>query len=154
MSKKVTVIVEGREYIVEVGDLAERPIRAVVNQKTYRVQVPSQSAQASLFAPPPAPAERAGAKPAASPTPAPVQKQAAYSAPAGDASGIFAPLPGNIVEVQVRPGDSVQPGDVVCVLEAMKMKNMIRSNRSGQIATVEVNVGQEVDHGAVLVTFE
>ena len=42
MSKKVTVIVEGREYIVEVGDLGESPIKATVNNRTYRVDVPAQ----------------------------------------------------------------------------------------------------------------
>ena len=40
MSKRVTVIVEGREYIVEVGDLAESPIKATVNQRTYHVEAP------------------------------------------------------------------------------------------------------------------
>ena len=44
MSKRVTVIVEGREYIVEVGDLGESPIKATVNQRTYHVEVPPQNA--------------------------------------------------------------------------------------------------------------
>jgi biotin carboxyl carrier protein len=63
-------------------------------------------------------------------------------------------MPGSILETKVKTGDSVNPGDVVCVLEAMKMKNMIHTNRAGVIASVDVIAGQDVDYGAVLVTFE
>ena len=146
MSKKVTVIVEGREYIVEVGDLTERPIRATVNQKTYQVQVPSRSGQAK---------EPKGPSAKSAPAPTPVRQEGTPAAPTDEnGSVVTAPLPGDIVEVKVMPGDSVQPGDVVCVLEAMKMKNMIRSPQAGVIATVEVSPGQSVDYGTVLVTFE
>lgn len=148
MSKQVTVIVEGREYVVEVGDLTDRPVRATVNQRTYQVQVPDQSAQRS--APAPVPVQP---RPAASVS-APAQPTPASAVESTGGAAITAPLPGDIIEVRVKPGDSVEPGDVVCVLEAMKMKNMIRSSRAGKIASVEVNAGQEVDHGAILVTFE
>ena len=63
-------------------------------------------------------------------------------------------MPGDILEVRVQPGDQVNPGDVVCVLEAMKMKNMIRSASGGKVASVEVSPGQAVEYNAVLVTFE
>ena len=148
MSKKVTVIVEGREYIVEVGDLTERPIRATVNQKTYQVQVPSKSGQVSEQKVP-------SSRPAPVADPASARQESTPAAPTGGSgSAVTAPLPGDIVEVKVKPGDSVQPGDVVCVLEAMKMKNMIRSATAGIIASVEVSPGQSVDYGAVLATFE
>ena len=141
MSKQVTVIVEGREYVVEVGDLTERPIRAAVHSKSFQVQVPAQTD-----------------KPVAPVTPqtAPVTPAKA-SAPIEQAisgSAITAPLPGDILEVKVKPGDAVNPGEVVCVLEAMKMRNMIRTPRSGVIATVEVVVGQAVDYGATLISFD
>ena len=148
MSKKVTVIVEGREYIVEVGDLTERPIRATVNHKTYQVQVPTDAGQVSEQK-----ASSAPQAPVAVPTP--VRQESTPATPAGDSgSAVTAPLPGDIVEVKVKLGDNVKPGDVVCVLEAMKMKNMIRSPRAGVIASVEVSPGQSVDYGAVLDTFE
>ena len=67
---------------------------------------------------------------------------------------ITAPMPGDILEVRVQPGDAVNPGDVICVLEAMKMKNMIRSANSGRIASVMVRAGQAVEYNAPLVTFE
>jgi biotin carboxyl carrier protein len=148
MTKKVTVIVEGREYIVEVGDLAANPVIATVNQKDYQVQVPggSESSPASVSTPEPA-------------KPAPSPKQAVPAAPTpvqqgGGDKAITAPMPGDILSVEVQPGTSVNVGDVVCVLEAMKMKNMIRAARAGIVATVDVTPGQAVDYGAVLVTFE
>jgi len=146
MTKKVTVIVEGREYIVEVGDLSTSPVRATVNQRTYQVEVPSQSSKPTAPKPTTAPAP---APVAAAPKPVP-----ASAPPAASGSAITSPMPGDIIEVNVKPGESVNPGDVVCVLEAMKMKNMIRSARTGVIASVEVTAGQAVDFGAVLVTFE
>ena len=141
MSKRVTVIVEGREYIVEVGDLRESPIRATVNQRTYRVEVPRQ-----------------GVKPAEPEAPRAVPdqlaKETAASTPVSSTTTITAPMPGNIVEVKVDAGDSVQPGDVICVLDAMKMNNMIYADRAGEIASVDVVAGQDVDYGTVLVTFQ
>jgi len=145
MAKKVTVIVEGREYVVEVGDLSENPIQATVNQRSYNVQVPA------------APAGKNAPAAAPSPVPAPTPSTPASSSPPPVASGanvISAPMPGDIISVEVKPGTNVSSGEVVCVLEAMKMKNMIRSPRAGVIATVEVTPGQAVDYGAVLVTFE
>lgn len=146
MSKKVTVIVEGREYIVEVGDLNANPIQATVNQHTYQVEIPQKSAI-------PSPAQ----KPAPVKSTAPPQARPATNAapPVNPGSAaITAPMPGDIIEVKVKPGDSVNPGDVVCVLEAMKMKNMIRAARAAVIGSVEVSAGQSVDFGAILVTFE
>lgn len=140
MSKRVTVIVEGREYIVEVGDLGQSPITATVNQRSYQVEVPRQGAQPVKPEDPPATPERAAEQPAA-------------GAAKSENSAITAPMPGNIVEINVDAGDNVQPGDVVCVLDAMKMNNMIYSDRTGEIASVDVVAGQDVDYGAVLVTF-
>ena len=141
MTRKVTVLVEGREYVVEVGDLNESPIRARVNQRDYNVQAPASPAERPAPAAAPSPRVSAPAAP----------KSAALSV---GANAITAPMPGDIIAVEVRPGESVSAGDVVCVLEAMKMKNMIRTARAGVIASVEVSPGQAVDYGAVLVTFE
>jgi biotin carboxyl carrier protein len=63
-------------------------------------------------------------------------------------------MPGDILDIQVAPGDQVQVGDQICSLEAMKMKSAIRSARAGTIAAVEVSDGQAVAHGDVLVRFE
>jgi biotin carboxyl carrier protein len=131
VTKKVTVIVEGCKYVVEVGDLKERPIKATVNQKTYQVMLPaSGSADES----------------AASDMVPTFQEE--------DCAAITAPMPGDILEVHVNAGDNVNPGDLICVLEAMKMRNMIRTSQTGVIATVDVSAGESVDYGATLVTFE
>lgn len=147
MGKRVTVIVEGREYIVEVGDLNESAIRATVNNRTYRVEVPRPGRTPSTPAETPA----AAARPVAT-GPDVQESVSGAQAPAG--SAITAPMPGNIIEVRVKAGDDVQAGDVVCVLEAMKMNNLIYTDRAGIIASVEVAAGQAVDYGAPLVTFQ
>ena len=61
-------------------------------------------------------------------------------------------MPGNIIKVNVKAGDSVKKGDVLCVLEAMKMENDIMAPADGTVATVEVSAGQSVQTDAVLVT--
>ena len=145
MTRSVTVIVEGKEYIVEVGDLGERPIKATVNQRTYQVEVSDQAAQQ----PAPGPLQPAA-------TPQPVAAPAIPTPTGAPVGGkmITAPMPGDILAVEVQVGSNVCAGDVICVLEAMKMKNMIRSPRAGIIKSVEVTPGQAVDYGAALVTFE
>jgi biotin carboxyl carrier protein len=152
MSKRVTVIVEGREYVVEVGDLGESPIKATVNSRTYQVDVPAQGAAQGAVQDV---AQNMGQTTPAAPAEAsvPVKKDGASSPTGSGGMAISAPMPGNIIEVKVKAGESVQPGDVVCVLEAMKMNNMIYAGQAGVIATVEVVAGQAVDYGAPLVTF-
>jgi biotin carboxyl carrier protein len=63
-------------------------------------------------------------------------------------------MPGRVVEVSVAPGDSVPPGGLLLVLEAMKMQNEIRSARGGRVARVEVVAGRPVEGGARLVVLE
>jgi len=67
---------------------------------------------------------------------------------------LIAPLPGTIVEIFVKNGEEIEAGNVMLVIEAMKMKNSIRSTRSGKIAEVLVAVGQTVSHKQALVRFE
>ena len=135
MSKRVTVIVEGQEYVVEVGDLNDTPIKATVNQRTYLVELPKDTV-----------------------VPVDEKETTATAQPAklelDNSQAITAPMPGDILEVRVKAGDIVSEGEVICVLEAMKMKNMIHTSHGGKIASVEVSIGQAVDYGTVLVTFE
>ena len=67
---------------------------------------------------------------------------------------MVAPLPGTVIEVFIKPGDKVEAGQVVLIIEAMKMKNSIRSVRDGVVATVQVSAGQTVSHKQALVEFE
>jgi len=75
---------------------------------------------------------------------------------AGAAHGqtVRAPLPGKITHVAVRPGDHVQAGDTLVVIEAMKMENEFKAAAAGAIAEVRVSVGQAVNPGDVMVVLE
>ena len=64
-----------------------------------------------------------------------------------------APLPGNVIEVFVKAGEEIEAGQVIVIIEAMKMKNSIRSTRAGKVSEVLVSAGQTVAHKQVLVKF-
>ena len=67
---------------------------------------------------------------------------------------IIAPLPGTIIELFVQPGDSVQAGQTVAVLEAMKMENEILAEYSGRVVSVNVSEGDRVATGTEIITIE
>ncbi len=117
-----------------------KQLKVTVNGITYDVSVEEVGASASA-APAAAPAS-APAAPAAAPAPAPV---------AGGES-VCAPMPGTILSVNVSAGQAVKKGDVLLVLEAMKMENEIYAPRDGQVAAVTVAKGESVESGKVLVT--
>ena len=94
-------------------------------------------------------AEIAAAAPAAAPAPAPVAAPAPAAAPAGGET-VNAPMPGNILAVNVTAGQAVKKGDVLLVLEAMKMENEIMSPVDGTVTSVAVTKGATVETGAVL----
>ena len=73
--------------------------------------------------------------------------------PALSGNTLTAPLPGTVTEVFVKPGEKVEAGQVILIIEAMKMKNSIRSTHSGLIGEVLVNAGQSVAHKQALVKF-
>lgn len=94
-----------------------------------------------------APAPVAAPAPAAAP--APVAASAPVAAPAGGET-VNSPMPGTILSVNVQNGAAVKKGDVLMILEAMKMENEIMSPCDGTVASVNVNAGQSVETGAVL----
>jgi len=85
--------------------------------------------------------------------PAPAAKPAAKPSVAGDtgAGGIKAPMPGLIIEIKVKEGDSVKPGQVVAIMEAMKMENDLRSTLSGTVKEICVQKGAQVSTGEILI---
>ena len=66
---------------------------------------------------------------------------------------LVAPLPGTVIELFVKPGDMIEAGQVILIIEAMKMKNSIRSTKDGIVARVLVSAGQSVAHKQTLVEF-
>ena len=126
--------------------------RVTVNGVAYDVVVEEIGANPYAQAPVAAPAP-VFAAPAAAPAPvAAAPAPAAKPAGAAGANAIKAPMPGNIIKVNVKAGDAVKKGDVLCVLEAMKMENDIMAPADGTVATVEVSAGQSVQTDAVLLT--
>lgn len=87
--------------------------------------------------------------PKAAPAAAPAPKAAPVAA---GAETVSAPMPGNILGVNVAPGQSVKSGDILMILEAMKMENEIKAPSDGTVASVNVTKGATVNTGDVLVT--
>ena len=97
---------------------------------------------------------KAAPAPAAAPA-APVAAPAPSAAPAPAAAGattISAPMPGNILSVNVKEGQAVKKGEVLLILEAMKMENEIMAPCDGTVASVNTSAGSTVEAGAVLCT--
>ena len=90
--------------------------------------------------------------PAAAPAAAPVA--AAPAAPAGAGERVAAPMPGNILSVNVAAGDTVKKGQVLMILEAMKMENEIMAPCDGKVTAVAVTKGAAVESGALLCTIQ
>ena len=86
------------------------------------------------------------AAPAAPAAPAPA------AAPAGAQGSVKSPMPGKILAVKKNVGDAVKSGDVILVLEAMKMENDIVAPQDGTVASINVSVGDSVESGATLAT--
>ena len=127
--------------------------KVTLNGKTYEVEVEAGKAmlvdEYEAYAPAPAAPAAApvAAAPAAAPAPAPAAAPVAVAA--GEA--VNAPMPGHILKVNVSAGQAVKAGDVLVVLEAMKMENEIVAPRDGSVAQVVVTKGAVVDTGAPLV---
>ena len=118
-----------------------------VNGNTYEVLVEEVGGAASA---PITPVFTAPATPVAAPA-APAAPKAAPAGNAG-ANNVVAPMPGTILDVKVSVGQSVKKGDVICVLEAMKMENDIPAPCDGVIASVNVQKGASISANDVIAT--
>jgi len=159
---KYDLSVNGKNYEVEVEDFRTEPVRVTVNGKTFQVSVTAQSG-----GPPPKPTARL-AEPLEDvyvPTVAStyvetdiaMEEEPAAASPAasgGAGSDITAPMPGKILDIAVQVGSQVKQGDVLCNLEAMKMKSPIRTTTEGTVAQIRISEGQNVNFGDVLFTIQ
>ncbi len=127
-----------------------------VNGVTYEVLVEEAgvvSAPAAAPAPvaaAPAPAAAPAAAPASAAAPAPAAKPAASGA-AGSIK-VTAPMPGTILKMNVKVGDTIKANDLVCILEAMKMENEIFASEGGTVKSIEAAQGASVNSGDVIIT--
>ena len=144
--------VQGVDYEVEIEEVEGNIAKVNVNGIPFEVELQKpinaakhpQLSKPKVEAPKPvAAAVPVTAAPAAAPQPA---------APAGAGSPIKAPLPGTITEIKVQQGQQVNVGDVVLVLEAMKMQNNIEAEYAGTVTSITVKAGDTVMEGAVLLT--
>ncbi len=142
--KHYTIKVNGVSYQVEVEETGV-PAAAFQPVLSAPVAAPAAAPAISHAAPVAAPAAAPAPKPAA-PAAAPLS-----AAPAGSEL-IKAPMPGTIVAVMVQLGESVARGQVLCILEAMKMENEIVAPRDGTVTSVSIAKGSAVNAGDPLVS--
>lgn len=143
--RKFIVQVNGVQYDVEIEEIGGAQAQAVPASP-----IPAAAPAA------PAPAPAAPAAPAASAAPAPAAAPAAPAAAGGVMGGetINAPLPGTVLDIKVSAGQNVKKGDILFVLEAMKMENEILAAHDGVISSVNVEKGAAVNSGDVLGSYK
>lgn len=125
-----------------------RKFNVTVNGTAYEVEVEEVAADAATAAP-------VASAPAAAPAPkaaAPAPKKAAAPAGAQGSVKVTSPMPGTILKMDLTVGQKISKGDVICVLEAMKMENDIPAPQDGVVASINVQKGASVNSGDVLVT--
>jgi glutaconyl-CoA/methylmalonyl-CoA decarboxylase subunit gamma len=135
---KYIVNIADKAYEVEIEDIHTRPVIARVDGHVFQVS-PEEGV------------EQIARKETKEYKPVEVSKQPA--SPNAGSNDLTAPLPGTVIEVFVKAGDVIESGHIVLVIEAMKMKNSIRSTRAGKVTDVLVSAGQTVAHKQPLVRF-
>ena len=128
-TKSVRVKVGDRWYTAEIEDLSSSPVKVDVEGDTFYVEMEGL---------PPRSSSSPGATPTCLSAPGPPQHQTSQTALPLSDKIIRSPMSGKIVGVSVRPGDTVTPGQEVCVVEAMKMEQSIRTSQGGLVKAVHV----------------
>lgn len=136
--------INGNLYKVAVGDIDNNIAQVEVNGVPYKVELENAAPVKVVSAP----------RAAAAPRTASGEKVIAKPAPAAGGAAVKAPLPGVVISINCKVGDTVKASDTVVLLEAMKMENAIHAGRDGRVAAINVNAGDSVLEGAVLITLE
>ena len=164
--RRYTLNISDKEFVLDVQELAADRFEVIVGGDTYEVALSSDENLAeAVITPafdPGAHAPRAAASQS-------IQRQAPKAAPVASASSaapaprpaagggkgsLTAPMPGTILEVNVKAGDTLARGQQVAILDAMKMHNVIGAPRAGTVAEVYVTAGQAVNHGDAIIKFK
>jgi biotin carboxyl carrier protein len=145
--KEYKYTINGNKYNVTIGDIEENIAHVEVNGTPYTVEMEKAPAAPKKVVRPVVAAAPAAA---AAPEPAKVSRPAG----GGGKSGIKSPLPGVILQIKVNVGDEVKRGQVLMVLEAMKMENNIPSDRDGKVVAINVSKGDSILEGTDLIVIE
>lgn len=161
---KFRVRVDDQWYQAEVGDLSARPVEVWIDGERFEVWpeadglaspasgTPAQVSKDRVPQPPTGTGQAATSAEPRSPAGQSIENRA-VAAGNGSLQEVRAPIPGVIVSLAVDPQSQVEPGDELCVLEAMKMNNVIRAARSGTIMAIHVSPGQLVAHRELLMEY-
>lgn len=140
--------INGVNYTVGVGDVVDNQVHVEVNGTSYTVELDKAPAQKTSIS---GPVKR----PAAAPRTETGEKVIAQPAAAsGGSSAVKSPLPGTIMSFTVSEGDTVNAGDTVCVLEAMKMENDVHTQKGGVVKKILCNVGDAILEGHDIMIIE
>lgn len=135
--------INGTNYTVAVGEIENNVAQVEVNGTPYRVELDKEKPVTVVNQP----------RPSAAPRTTTGEKVIAKPAPtAAGSSDVKAPLPGVVLSINVKVGDTVKAADTVVVLEAMKMENAIHAGRDGQVTAIHVTNGDSVLEGAPLIS--
>lgn len=140
--------INGLKFTVAVGDVVDNEVKVEVNGTPYKVELDKAAPSKPALL-------QSGKTPSMQPVAAPSGEKPVKAAPAsGSSSAVKSPLPGTVMSFPVKEGDSVNAGDTVCVLEAMKMENDIHTDKGGIVKKILVNVGDAILDGADIMIIE
>jgi len=139
--KKFEFTIAGNRYNVEVKDFEDSVAQINVNGTAYEVEVHQEVKKSKTPKLVRKPVER---KPG----------EGAVPQKATGAGATKAPLPGNVFKIEVAVGDSVSKGDVLLVMEAMKMENNVLAEKDGVVKSIKVGLGDAVLQNDILIEFE
>jgi len=151
---KYKIAIGDSKFDIEVGEIQAGVAEVAVNGKAYQVnienfaEVAAGSGIQQRKKMTPAPSTAAGS------APHPAIPAAGAMSPNLGGGAVVAPIPGLILQVKVKVGDAVSAGQVVAIMEAMKMENNISSNISGTVASIRAGEGAQVTTGDVIMLIE
>lgn len=138
--------INGMKFTVAIGDIVDNEATVEVNGVPYKVELERKAPQKPALSQ----SGQTNHGPAAATTSKPAPKPVVSSS----AEAVKSPLPGTVMSIEVKVGDTVKAGDKVGVLEAMKMENDIRTVKDGTVKQILVNVGDAILEGTDIMIIE
>ena len=140
--KEYKYTIDGQEYVVAIGDIVDNVASVTVNGEEFKVEMePEQEPEKKKVV-------------LGQPAQQESEENVTSAANVNTANAVKAPMPGVITEIKVAVGDEVKAGDVVIVLEAMKMANNLEAEKDGKVTAICVKTGESVLEDSPLVVIE